>query len=81
MSKHKLARVYHAELWGLQDEKYDWLSKHDWKHTPWQELHPGPEFYLFIPTDERALERYNAFPKVTDIFPVYSVGIVPPGTA
>ena len=32
--------------------------------------------YLFVPTDERALERYNAFPKVTDIFPVYSVGIV-----
>jgi len=76
MSKDRLARVYHADLWGLQGEKYAWLSEHDWKHTPWRELHPGPEFYLFVPTDKRALEKYSAFPKVTEIFPVYSVGIV-----
>ncbi|RLG19997.1 DNA methyltransferase, partial [Candidatus Micrarchaeota archaeon] len=67
--------VHHADLWGSRDEKYAWLSKHDWKHTPWQELHPGPGFYLFIPTDERALEQYNAFPKITDIFPLNVIGI------
>ena len=77
MSKDKLARVYHADLWGSREEKYAWLSEHDWKHTPWEELHPGPEFYLFVPTGKTALEeQYNTFPKVTEIFPVYSVGIV-----
>ena len=76
MSKDKPARVFHADLWGTREEKYDWLSEHDWKRTPWQGIHPRPEFYLFVPTDERALEQYHTFPKVTEIFPVYSVGIV-----
>jgi len=70
------ACVHHADLWGSQEEKYAWLSEHDWKCTPWQKIHPGPEFYLFIPTEEKEFKRYNTFPKVTDIFPVYSVGIV-----
>jgi predicted helicase len=37
---------------------------------------PAPSFYLFIPRDERLQERYEAFPKITEIFPVNSVGIV-----
>ncbi len=68
--------VYHADLWGLRDEKYDWLLNRDATSTEWEEIHPRPEFYLFVPRDEAALERYNEFVKVTDIFPVHSVGIV-----
>jgi len=70
------AKVHHADLWGLRDDKYDWLLSHDLETTDWQEIHPKPEFYLFLPRDEAALERYNEFVKVTDIFPVHSVGIV-----
>ncbi len=72
----KLARVYHADLWGLRDDKYDWLVNHDVGTTDWQEIRPKPEFYLFLPRDEAALDRYNEFIKVTEIFPVHSVGIV-----
>jgi len=68
--------VYHADLWGLREDKYDWLLNHDVETTGWQEIHPRPEFYLFLPRDEAALERYNEFAKVTEIFPVHSVGIV-----
>ncbi len=74
--KQDLARVRHADLWGLREVKYDWLLKHDMETTNWQEIHPKPEFYLFVPRDEAALERYNEFDKVTEIFPVHSVGIV-----
>jgi hypothetical protein len=74
--KQSPARVYHAELWGLREEKYEWLKQHGFGDTPWQEIHPKPEFYLFVPRDEASLERYNSFLKVTDIFPVHSVGIV-----
>ena len=70
------ARVYHADLWGKREDKYTWLQKHDVETTPWREIHPKPEFYLFVPRDEAELERYNTFPKVTDIFQVYSTGIV-----
>jgi len=68
--------VYHADLWGLRHDKYDWLLSHDVETTDWQEINPKPKFYLFLPRDEAALERYNEFVKVTEIFPVNSVGIV-----
>jgi len=68
--------VYHADLWGLREDKYDWLLGHDVETTDWQEIHPKSEFYLFLPRDEAALEQYSEFVKVTDIFPVNSVGIV-----
>ncbi len=70
------SEMYHADLWGLRQDKYDWLLNHDVETTDWQEISPKPEFYLFLPRDEAALERYNEFVKVTEIFPVNSVGIV-----
>ncbi|MCD6137946.1 MAG: N-6 DNA methylase, partial [Deltaproteobacteria bacterium] len=72
----KVAKVHHADLWGLREGKYDWLLSHDLATTVWQEIHPKPEFYLFVPRDEAALERYDEFIRVTEIFPVHSVGIV-----
>ncbi|MFH1927235.1 MAG: type ISP restriction/modification enzyme [Chloroflexota bacterium] len=72
----KLAEIHHADLWGLREDKYDWLLKYDIETTGWQEIRPKPEFYLFLPRDEAALDRYNEFVRVTEIFPVHSVGIV-----
>ncbi len=69
-------RVFHAELYGLRQAKYNWLDVHDWTSSNWEEMHPHSAFYLFIPRDEEALARYEKFAKVTDIFPVNSVGIV-----
>jgi hypothetical protein len=68
--------VYHADLWGLREDKYDWLLSHDVEATDWQEIRPRPEFHLFVPRDEAALARYDSFTRVTEIFPVNSVGIV-----
>ena len=70
------ARVYHAHVWGRREVKYDWLLSHDVSTTSWQAIAPRADFYFFVPRDEAAAEQYNAFPKVTDIFQVYSVGIV-----
>ncbi len=70
------AEVHHAHLWGLRETKYAWLEGHDVSTTPWAELRPISEFYLFVPRHEAELERYATFPSVTEIFPQYSVGIV-----
>jgi predicted helicase len=69
-------KVFHSELWGMRKEKYDWLINNDITTTKWQEIAPKSEFYLFVPRDERLLELYEKSPKITDIFPVNSVGIV-----
>ncbi len=68
--------IYHADLWGLREAKYDWLKAHDVQTTPWQEIHPQSPFYLFVPREEAELERYQTFPRVTDLFETHSVGIV-----
>ena len=70
------ARVYHADLWGLREDKYAWLDNNDWKTTEWREIRPVSEFYLFTPQDANLFEQYSRYIKVTDIFPVNSVGIV-----
>jgi predicted helicase len=73
--KHR-CKVYHSEIWGNRDYKYNWLNKNDVKTTKWKKLKPKSEFYLFIPRDEELLKQYQTYPKITDIFPVNSVGVV-----
>ena len=72
----KKCMVYHSEIWGLRGKKNDWLSKNDITKVKKKKLSPKSEFYLFIPRDERFLEAYEKNPKITDIFPLNSVGIV-----
>ncbi len=72
----KDGEILHSEIWGLRKEKYDWLINNDITTTKWQEIAPKSEFYLFVPRDEKLLELYERSPKVTDIFPINSVGIV-----
>lgn len=69
-------KVFHYERWGLRQDKYDWLLENDIKTTDWQEIKPKSEFYLFIPREEALLEAYSKYPKITEIFPTNSVGIV-----
>ena len=67
--------VYHAELWGGRTEKYRALLESDKASVEWTALTPSPPFYLFIPQDERLREEYERGWKVTEMFPVNSVGI------
>ncbi|HLG35243.1 MAG TPA: type ISP restriction/modification enzyme, partial [Bacteroidia bacterium] len=74
--KKKECKIYHADLHGIREKKYDWLEKSDIEKTKWKQLHPRSEFHLFIPRDEKQLIRYEKYWKITDIFSVSSVGIV-----
>ncbi len=71
-----MAKVYHSEIFGLREAKYDWLNKHDINNIKWKKVFPRPEFYLFIPTNDKLANHYYSFNKITEIFPVNSVGIV-----
>ena len=43
-----MARIHHADLWGLEKAKGDWLEGHDATDTPWEDIEPSPDFYLFL---------------------------------
>lgn len=69
-------KISHSERWGIREVKYNWLNKHDIKTTKWKTIKPKSEFYLFIPRDEGLLKQYETYSRITDIFPLNSVGIV-----
>jgi predicted helicase len=71
-----MAKVYHSEIFGIREVKYNWLNKHNIKTVKWKKIAPHPQFYLFIPTDYKLANHYYSFYKITEIFPVNSVGIV-----
>lgn len=72
----KKKAIRHAELWGERETKYSWLQKNDINTTKWKRITPKSDFYLFMPRDESLFSIYEKFSKITDIFPINSVGIV-----
>ena len=71
-----MAKIYHADLYGNRESKYNWLEKNDINTATWNELNPQSEFYLFIPQDVTRKAIYDTFEKITEIFPINNVGIV-----
>lgn len=75
--KHKgEKKIFHADLWGIQEQKYEKLTTLNLKTVKWKQLKPSSPFYLFVPRDEKRSLRFQAYPSVPEIFPVNSVGIV-----
>jgi len=70
------AKIYHADLYGSRAHKYKTLLDSSLQDIDWQELSPNTPFYLFVPQEQLHREQYDAWPKITDVFPVNSVGIV-----
>jgi hypothetical protein len=69
-------KICHCDLWGLREGKYIWLRTNSIDSTKWRNFSPKSPFYFFALRDEKRLSKYELFPKITDIFPVNSVGIV-----
>ncbi|MXY51065.1 MAG: hypothetical protein F4Y86_00840 [Gammaproteobacteria bacterium] len=79
-SKADSIRAFHADLWGSRDvgaqSKYERLLATDVRTTDWKKIAPSAGLYLFAPRDATLSAEYAAGWKLTDIFPVSSVGIV-----
>ncbi len=69
-------KIFHADLWGRRNDKYRACLEMDFGEVEWCEVLPHSPFYLLIPQNEALREAYEQGWKVTDIFPVNSVGIV-----
>ncbi len=68
--------VYHADLYGLREDKYHWLETHDLAGAGYQPIQPASPYYFFIPRTTANLQAYQSWPSIPEIFPVNSVGIV-----
>lgn len=70
------ASVHYADLWGSRDGKYRYLADSSIGTTQWADVSPTSPSYLFVPSNGDSLGEYETWWKMTDIFPVNSVGIV-----
>jgi len=68
--------VHHHELYGLREGKYEWLNARQFKKKNYLPLRPERPYYFFIKRDTAQIKTYAQWEKLTDIFPVNSVGIV-----
>jgi type I restriction-modification system DNA methylase subunit len=72
----KGCKVYHSEIWGLREKKYDWLLENDINTANWKKLNSTSPYYFFIPREEKGRESFEKYWRITDIFPVNVTGIV-----
>ncbi len=69
-------KIRYSELWGLREQKYDWLLKHHHKKTEWSVVRPFAPLYLFVPREEKLQRQFQSYPSIPSLFPTNSVGIV-----
>jgi predicted helicase len=68
--------VWRGDLWGKRLAKYQFAAGQTMETVDWQKLDPRAPDFLMFPQDHEKKQRYDSGWKVTDIFPVNSVGVV-----
>ncbi len=70
------SKVFHADMFGLREEKYAWLEQTDFFKENYSEINPATPYYFLVKRDTDKIKRYLHWKSMIDIFPVNSVGIV-----
>jgi len=68
--------VYHADLYGLRQEKYDWLDQNEFLKENYFPTKPQTPYYFLGKHDTETIKKYLDWKKIDEIFPINSVGIV-----
>ena len=74
--KDELGKVYHKDLYGLRQKKYDVLNDARIEKIGYKEVQPKAPMYFFVPKDFELEEEYNKGFKVNELFKIYNVGVV-----
>lgn len=69
-------KVFHADRWGLRKEKYAWMEANTINTCGYEKIKPQAPYYFFIKRYTVQIQQYLEWRKISEIFPVNSVGIV-----
>ncbi len=75
-NKNAPARVFHYDLYGLRESKYQFLWDNNLEQVRFEELKPQASQYFFVAKDYKLQEEYEIGFSVNDLLPANSVGIV-----
>lgn len=73
---NELAKVFHFDLFGKRESKYDFLSENSLNQINFKELPNIAPNYFFVSKDFSSQKDYDNGLKLTDLFPLNNVGIV-----
>jgi len=71
----KKCRVFHADLYGVRESKYNALNDMLFGDVEWTEISPMADNYLFIEQNTGLTKKWDTFFKLEEAFPVNGVGI------
>lgn len=75
-AKDELGKVFHKDLYGLRQNKYDFLDEATIGSIGYNELQPKEPMYFFVPKDFKLQEEYDKGFKIDELFKVSSVSVV-----
>ncbi|MHA7128406.1 type ISP restriction/modification enzyme [Algoriphagus namhaensis] len=70
------SKVFHFDIFGKREIKYDFLVNNKLKSVPFKELNPQKPYLFFVPRDETEKENYEQGFKIEELFQVNVTGIV-----
>ena len=73
--KNDLGRIFHANLFGLREVKYNFILKNNLKRILWNEIEFKAPNYFFIKKDFSEITQYTKGFKIDELFPLNASGI------
>lgn len=73
---NELAKVYHAELLGVRENKFEYLNNHELETVEYKELAPVEPYYFFVPKDFSLQSDYDKGFNVNELYILSACGIV-----
>ena len=71
----ELAKVYHTELFGEREKKYEYLNANDLSTAGYKELTPTEPYYFFVPKDFSVQEEYDKGFSIEELFIINKSGV------
>jgi predicted helicase len=72
----ELGKVFHYDLYGKREEKYEFLEKNSLSTVPYQLLSNRAPMYFMVKKNFELESEYNKGMKVNEVFPSNNVGVV-----
>ncbi|WP_316929300.1 type ISP restriction/modification enzyme [Flavobacterium saliperosum] len=73
--KEELGKVFHYDLYGNRNHKYNFLLENSFATIPYSELHYKAPSYFFVPKDYTVDDHYRLGFTLSDLFNSNSMGI------
>ena len=73
--KNELGKIFHFEIWGKREFKYEKLNELSFNNINWEKLTCNNPYYFFVKKDFESKDGYEKGINLSNLFNLYSVGI------